>query len=240
MTHGSDTHILVVGMSHVGAIARALTAEQKKRFTLVNLNADDGVMERENRRVNFDARNWPEPTTVCLTISGNFHHIFGLFEQPEPFRLGDAEAGSVPADPGRRFVPYDLLYAYFETRLKAVLGYEEQFHARFPGARFIHLCTPPPIADEAFLRENPGQYFAKHMHRGFAPPDMRLRLYRIQSDIYAGFARKLGATFLRPDPAALDANGFLARDYWNIDPTHGNTAYGRLVVGQILALEDAA
>ena len=83
------------------------------------------------------------------------------------------------------------------------------------------------------MRANPGKSLVKHLHRGFAPPDMRMRLYEIQREIYASYAKKLNATFVQPPVVTLDEHGFLARDFWNIDPTHGNTDYGRHVLNQI-------
>ena len=117
------------------------------------------------------------------------------------------------------------------------MNYLEQIHSRFKGANFVHLCSPPPISDEDFLKDNWGQYFEKNKGRNFAPADLRMILYNMQSDIYASYAKKLNATFLQPPSSTLDGLGFLAREYWNIDPTHGNTAYGRLVLDQIKELK---
>lgn len=72
-----------------------------------------------------------------------------------------------------------------------------------------------------------------------APADLRLRIWGVQQDLCREQAALLGADFLEPPANALDAQGFLGTDFWTDDPTHGNLAYGRTVLDQIIDLAAA-
>ena len=194
---------------------------------------------------------------VCLSIGGNLHNWFSLLENPRKFRLGDAVLGSVPPAtlpqpgpyPDRYFVPRDLLRSLFIQRLEETRILTEQIHAHFAQARFIQLCAPPPIKDrpspnavaapllaESRVLGQDGLDQSKIIHiMAFdaAPPQLRMKVFEVQTDIYAAHAQTLGALFLPPPPEALTPDGFLDRPYWDTDPTHGNAAYGRLVLKQI-------
>lgn len=231
-------HTLVLGMSHVEAISLALENHPDPGFQVLNLNREPAIYDVGTNRLDLSAFHDPRPDRVCLSLGGNFHNIFGLLELPQPIRIG-CDGGAVPDDPARNFLPHDLMRAHFERRLERPLQHAGAVHDRFAGARFLWLCAPPPIADEAHLRANPGVFRAR-MHLGLAPRDLRLALHAMQRDIYAARARAAGAEFLDPPVAARDAAGFLERAFWADDPTHGNAAYGRLVIEQIRAKEALA
>ena len=88
--------------------------------------------------------------------------------------------------------------------------------------------------------------FAEKYARGFdlLSPLLRLKIYRIQCEFYARSAKTYGAVFFEPPAEALSPEGFLDPAFREIDPTHGNAAYGRLVIDQIKAVigmeQDAA
>ncbi|WP_343116081.1 hypothetical protein [Ostreiculturibacter nitratireducens] len=231
--------ILVVGMSHVEAIDRALDDADRRQIRVLALNREPGIFDVKANRLDLSAITGCCPKVVCLSLGGNFHNIFGLLELPQPIRIGDPTLGSVPAPPKRLFVPHDLMRLHFERRIDRLLSHAEAIHEHFCEARFFYLCAPPPIADETHLARHPG-VFRSRLHMGFAPHDLRVALHRLQRDIYAARAARNGAVFLDPPMQACDAGGFLGRDYWANDPTHGNAAYGRLVVDQIRAREALA
>lgn len=227
--------VLVIGMSHVEALAQALRPDEAASVRIINLNRAPKLYSVADNLLSPDAYPGPEPELVCLSVGGNFHNIFGLIELPQPISLRDARRGSVPLDAeaaARHWLPHGLMRAHFQRRLERLLQHLEPLHRRFAGARFLHLSAPPPIGDAAHLRAHPG-IFASRMARGIAPFDLRQALYRIQRDIAAERAQALGARFLDPPAAALDRQGALAEGYWADDPTHGNAVYGRLVLDQI-------
>lgn len=229
--------ILVIGMSHIGALRRALTAEQAGFIDMISLPARLEDLDKRKGEIKVWERKGLKAEVVCLSIRGNFHSQFGLLENPEKFRLGDAVAGSVPSgESDRRFIPRDMLRAHFREQLEAHLTkWYEFLHSQFPGSRFVHVCAPPPIENEAHLCAHPG-IFAPKMHLGIAPRDLRLKIYELQTELYREQAARFGAVFLSPPAEALTADGFLDRTYWHLDPTHANAQYGELVLKQILSL----
>jgi hypothetical protein len=141
----------------------------------------------------------------------------------------------------RRMIPRDMLRALFEERLADDDRYEGIVRDRFPRARLVHLCAPPPV--RALRPPRPGAALSLERRRqlalmavGGAPADLRLAVWEVQREVLAAAAARRGAAVLDPPPAALTPEGLLADAYWDDDPTHANAAYGRLVLDRILAL----
>ena len=236
--------ILILGMSHVEAIAAALTPAEAAQVHHVNLRNVEAPFDRKDTRFRGVEGTWPGPDLVLLTVAGNFHNIFCLMEDSAKFRLGDPVSGSVPAaTPDRPFVPRDLLRAHFDQRLEIAWTMQRAIHAHYPSARFAHLSAPPPVATlpaltEADRAEGGRKVMFHYLPFDAAPAPLRLRIWGVQQDLCRGQAALLGADFIEPPAAALDAQGHLGPLHWTGDPTHGNVAYGRLVLDQIAALAD--
>lgn len=103
----------------------------------------------------------------------------------------------------------------------------------FPGAKRAYLNPPPPIGDWEHIKHHPGA-FAGKIQCGPAPDALRIALYRIQTDCFRSLAEKNGAMFIEPDPSTITPEGFLAKGYFNRDPTHGNAAYGKLMLKKVI------
>lgn len=103
---------------------------------------------------------------------------------------------------------------------------------KFLTAKIILICPPPPIANMDFLRENPGIFDDKIKSNGFVPAEIRENLFEITQQVYASIALEKGVAFLPPPHQAFD-NGFLSKEFYGNDPTHGNIEYGRLVLKDI-------
>lgn len=227
--------ILIIGMSHIVALNGALRPKERETVTVLHLNDNSGgLYDPKTNTLDLSVLEIDPPDRVYVSIGGNFHNVFSVFENPMPFSFGDATTGAVSFDPTRRFIPYDMIYEHFERCLEPALKHMEPIHDRFRDSSIYCLCAPPPIADEDHIRRYPG-LFAPKIEQGFAPRNLRLRAHRLQRDIYNARCTRLGGTFIDPPEAALDAEGFLGKAYWNNDPTHGNAAYGRLVLDQSLA-----
>lgn len=103
----------------------------------------------------------------------------------------------------------------------------------------------PPIGDQADQRAAQNTLMAHFVNADIAPPPLRMKIFDVQTDVYTRCAAAFGAVFLEPPAAALTQDGFLDMAFWaTADPTHGNAAYGRLVIDQIKAVigmdQDAA
>ena len=237
--------ILILGTSHVRAIASALTEAEAPLIRAVNLRNFPTAFDRKGTRFRGVEGIWTDPDHVVLTVAGNFHNIFCLMENAARFRLGDPVLGTVPeATPDRPFVPRDLLRAHFDQRLDRVWAMQRAVHAHFPKARFAHLSAPPPVValpelTEAERAAGGQKVMFQFLAFDAAPAPLRLAIWGLQQELCREQAAALGAEFVDPPPAALNAGGDLGTTYWTDDPTHGNAAYGRLVLDQIAALTGA-
>jgi hypothetical protein len=93
----------------------------------------------------------------------------------------------------------------------------------------------PRVDDPATLTEAQRTILAI-MTTVAADPELRRAVYGVQVENTARLARSLGADVIAAPPGAVTADGFLAPAFCaHGDPTHGNTAYGRLVLDQITA-----
>lgn len=233
---------LILGISHVAAIAAALSDDEARQIQTVNLRTARAPFDRKGGTFLGVDGTWTDPDLVLLTIPGNFHNIFCLLENSARFRLGDPVSGSLPdATADRPFVPRDLLRAHFDQRLEKVWAMQRAIHAHYPQARFAHLSAPPPVdalppLTEAELAEGGNKVMLQFLAFDSAPAPLRLAIWDLQQELCREQAALLGAAFVEPPAAALDADGFLGRGFWTDDPTHGNAAYGRLVLDQIAAL----
>ena len=242
------THVLVIGMSHAIALAKAASGAVPGRVTyeIVNLHDAPRLYDRKTKALKLGGRSWERPDLVCMALEGNHHNTFSLLHTKQKFRLGDAELGAVPAGAGQEggdlpFVPRDMLKAAFRRALGRLDRLTETIQAHFPGARFVHLCSPPPVLA---MRPMPGpedlppdfNEMLYYLDFAACPPALRMRIFQVQAEIYAELAARHGSVFLAPPAQALTADGFLDSAHWDFDPTHGNARYGALVLAQIEAM----
>ena len=228
-------NILIVGHSHVECLrpAAATGTEGDPAITIVDIQ----LHRKESLETRLDLiRKAPPspPDAVCLCMIGNTHNAFGILEHPKPFSVGDAEAGALPRDERRWFIPYQLMLDEFRHQYRAVRSLSKLIFAAFPEARRLVLNAPPPISDWKHIRNHPG-VFAKRLAQGPGPDDLRRKLFQVQSVVVREIAEDLGAIFVDPAPLASTPMGFLDKPYYSTDPTHGNAAYGKIALARILA-----
>ena len=234
--------ILILGMSHVAAMANARTDAECDWIEVVNLRETRNAFDGENGTLNAVDKTWKRPDLVCLSIGGNFHNTFCLLENPAPFALTCYGKDSAMFDKSdRRHVSWDMLKGLFERRLEKVWPMQEMVHAYFATAQFAHVCAPPPVFEfqtpsDADIQRNDKLAMLKYLAFGAMPPILRRRVFDLQKEIYSEHAAELGAYFLKPHTAACTPDSFHDPAYWKDDPTHGNLAYGRLVLDQIIAV----
>lgn len=126
-----------------------------------------------------------------------------------------------------------------DFRAAAFAAMAAALYDHFPDARRIYLNAPPPFGDRTHVERHPGKLGGENPPP-VAPDDLRMTLYRMQTDSYRRIAEKLGAAFVTPAPETLDDRGFLASGFYAADPTHGNAAYGKVMLDAILRQAEAA
>lgn len=219
---------LVIGHSHVNCIAVAaikfgpfswLRAVNLRKFaketTQTNALGLSDHMTALARKIRAECQGFA-PDIVYVCLGGNFHNVIGLLEHPQPFWTG-------PDPQGRRAIPKALLLDLFRERANVALM--SRIFEAFPKADRVVLNAPPPIANFDHIKRHPG-VFADRIGQGPAPKELRRRLYNLQSEVMATLAEEHGAAFLAVPDHLMDAEGFLAPQYVDRDPTHGNASYG--------------
>ena len=236
--------ILVIGQSHIGAIQRAAKThretwpgELRTRVihTLAEPYASEGQEFGPLARAAIEeqiARHQPRLVSV---LGGNAHNMIALMRHPRPydFLLSGEEEGP-PMEADAELVPEALVRAAMEERLETDFWRLRMLH-EIAGS-FIHVESPPPIIGDAFIRDRAEVYFRDTRDREIVPgsPGLRWRMWRLTSRILKERVEALGCRFMPVPRDALDEDGFLRLEY-AADPTHGNEAYGELL---IRAIED--
>jgi len=108
-----------------------------------------------------------------------------------------------------------------------------------PDAVRMYLNPPPPISDFSHIQKYPGIFLSK-LELGPAPNELKMQLYRIQRNALRNLSEQEKATFVDVEPALLNSEGFLDSKYFNHDPTHGNAAYGKVMLEKIIKISESA
>jgi hypothetical protein len=96
------------------------------------------------------------------------------------------------------------------------------------------LPPPPPIESDSYILENPGFYAEKLASKGVAPAKERLRAWLYQKQLMQDMAAQCHLHFLELPPEVFSEHGFRNERYLNPDPTHGNEAYGELILRRVI------
>lgn len=218
--------VQLIGTSHIEAIRHAALGLS---LEVVNIDQVPGL--RAGESIVFTGPLEEIPDFVFLAIGGVLHTILGLVEDEVPFAVGDAELGQVPYG-DRRLIPEQMMRDFFRTRQATRYALLDQFVKRYAAAAPVVCLAPPPPRGRIDRLDKPGR-FASILERGFAPPELRRKLYGIEIDILREFCRTSGIDLIEAPDAATDAEGYLREDCHAGDPTHGNARYGALVLDQM-------
>jgi hypothetical protein len=226
----SRREILVIGNSHTTAIALGLSDSTRERIDVVNLAAYFDPVLRGNKLLPAEIARLYQPQRIYCTFGGSEHSVFGLLESPKRFDFRVDEAGGV--EPGRELVPYGLVRGTIERAMRNAMNNTREL-AKLFNCPIVHLRTPPPFREIEGKATLP-RIFQENMDLGITPASIRRKLYDVHSDIARKTCAAMNVGFMEVPPECVDADGFLLREYWSKDPTHGNARYGALVIDQIL------
>lgn len=236
--------ILAVGQSHVAAIQRAAKTHRETwpdelRTRVIHTRAEPYASEGEEfgplaRAAILDQIARHQPRLVSM-LGGNAHNLMSLIRSARSYDFILHGEEGPPLDPDAELIPESLVRAALEERLQKDFWRLRMLHDI--AGPFIHVESPPPVFDEVFIRDRAEDYFREEAGREIvpAPPGVRWRVWRLNARIIREQVEALGGRFLPVPRAALDGQGFLRLDL-AADPTHGNEAYGELL---IRAIEDA-
>lgn len=227
--------VIIAGHSNIRCLMAAEAEAPEPGVEFADLLRLKGAKEAPGARYGEMVRKasaTSDPDVICLSIFGNYHNVLGVVEHPQPFSAGGT-SGALPPEAGRWFVPSAVIADTFRHQFRRARNITASLYEAFPQARRLFLNPPPPIGDWDHILGNP-KLFADKVHLGPAPDALKLRLYELQTEFFAELAADHGARLIETPPEARTATGFLDPDYHGEDPTHGNVAYGRLMLHRIL------
>lgn len=172
---------------------------------------------------------------VLSFISGIQHVQVGLrtlYDPSEPaFDFVLPEAPQLPLVEDAQVVPVDAVRAVVGRKFKRRLKLLEKV-TRLSAGPVYQFVPPPPVSDRwvtDFVQQRGGA--VDHLPSGL----VRWKLWRLTADIFRERADEVGARFVDCPHDAVDAAGFM-RDSLVRNLTHGNIAFGALVLDQIRTL----
>lgn len=240
--------LLVVGQSHVAAIRAAAKAhreaypdEPRTRVihTLEEIHAPEfiGMIDEDYSAAGFGprliaaiedqiARHGPR---IASVIGGNVHNTLGLIRHPRPFDFMLRGEQGPPLDAHAELIPEAQMRAALARKLQP--DFARLRLLREIAGPFIHIESPPPIRDDAYIAARAEDWFRDRAKGEIvvAGVGLRWRIWRLSSQLMREAAEAVGARFLAVPVEMRDADGFLLIDY-AADPTHGNVAYGAALI----------
>lgn len=240
--------MICIGHSHMNCMLEA-AAEAHVPFQAITLKGEgDGTfMSNANGWTVLSDHGFPDFTDeskqlltgssgpIISFISGIRHVRLGLRQMDDPlerpFDFVLAEAPHMPLESGTEIIPFDGVHEVVRRAFKRRFKLMTRVAGLAPG-RLVQFAPPPPVSDrwlEPFL--------SKQNVKATALPNrlLRWKLWRLTVAVFRQHADRCGARFVDCPPEALDADGFM-RDELVRNVTHGNVAFGRLLLEQARSL----
>lgn len=170
---------------------------------------------------------------VLSMIGGNQHAVLSTISHPQPFDFYTIEGDSPPAG-GVEIVPYRALAETFSTGLGKGDGKALEAIRSATRARVVHVCAPPPKADNDFIAKHHETLFAQGgiASRGVSPPEFRLKFWKLQVRVLQRLCKRIGIEMMMP-PGRTVSDGFLRPEFYATDATHANWRYGERVIREV-------
>lgn len=232
--------MVIIGHSHVVCVAEAAAESgvachqvQLKTLKRVELIAERELHPDFLAHVEALLQRDGSPMLVSC-IGGALHTGLGLLQHPEPFDFVIPSRPDLPLASDAAILPFAAIKTTMQRRLNFdffVLRKLSQALA----VPVVHFCCPPPAKDEDFVYETmPPRLREDVMQAGVSPAPLRLKLWKLEADLFEETCAAVGIRFVPPPREALDGD-YLAGPYRK-NASHGNAAYGRLVLDQMEGL----
>jgi hypothetical protein len=171
---------------------------------------------------------------IVSCLMGNEHNYLSMLNHPRRFDFFLPSRPDLPTDESTQILPFALVEDVLRSRMEKFRLYLSEL-CPISNRPFIHIPPPPPIAHASHIEKYPAR-FEKRLHRlGVSPAPFRLKMWLLTCEIQRQLCEDAGVMFYRLPDAVFDRDGFLAQGYWSEDPTHGNGAYGKVLLDDISA-----
>lgn len=167
-------------------------------------------------------------------IGGNQHAVFSTIQHPIEFDVLEPGEERSVLRPGAQLVPYRAIASILHSGIRGRDGRSLTAIREATAAKMVHIMPPPPKRDSDFIRSYHESRFKDEIALlGVSPPELRMKIWRIQRNLLQDFCIELGVDLLDPPKSALDADGFLLPEYYAKDATHANRSYGLLLLDEL-------
>jgi len=173
-----------------------------------------------------------QPGDVLISMIGGNEHTQSLVQHPQPYDFDLPSRRELGMLPGRQPVPLAAVKAQLAEAMNPTLSALAVLRRVLPGMRLIHVAPPPPIGSEATILAAPEIFEAELRRFGISPLNLRLKYYSLFHELLRPVLDGYDIELLPPPAAALRPDGALA-DGFTHGCTHGNLAYGELVLQQL-------
>lgn len=235
----SHVHALMIGATQSAHFGRAventysakLLDEFIGRHNVVTPGPEPGQYS-----LRPDVSEWLETSlqadVVLLTISGSNWIAFCASNREPKLDIILPFAPELDDLPDAQVIPYSEMRRRMRENISNIILGIEAFRRHIPASVPVwYVEPPPPVEDNELIRQSPP--FADEIARlGVSDPILRLKMYRLHSDIIAEACAASGVPFLPvPDENKTD-QGFLLPECVG-NSLHGNGLYGWRFVQEI-------
>jgi hypothetical protein len=234
---------IIAGDSHTVCLGVPLFTEDGSP-KLVSPSADDprflgvtGALRRDDRYWNLIAENGAG-RKIAIFWLGNQHLTGHLFAETPGYDLFVERLPDLRPAPGLHIVPENAIRALFAPSFVDLREVIKRLQSA--NCEPVVCGTPPPKGNNELLRHclaKEGFFIQLAASMGvdlkvieLSSPTLRFKLWTVLQSMMEEVASELGCPFAPIPPATQTPDGFLRQEYWALDVTHANAAYGKLVL----------
>ncbi len=227
---------MVFGESHSDSVRKALAVHRRANYRAVNVGhieypLTEGVFVSPLFK---DALSPPAGARVVHVsmLGGNAHNILGLVRRGRAFDFILPGEEDIEEEHGSEPQSYAFIEAALRSLMACDLNLLRSARSAIEGP-MLHLESPPPFEDEDLIRTDLHPRLASGLDAfEVAPPLLRYKLWRVQSDIVAAACSALEIEYLPAPREAFAGRRFLRADLFK-DATHANELYGEMILNQL-------
>jgi hypothetical protein len=176
--------------------------------------------------------------TLFSFMHGNEHSMMSLVQHDMPYDFELPWRQDLPLIAGRQPIPFEVVQRQVEKALNPAIACVAMMRSQLARMRLVHVAPPPPVASEARINQAPEVFRERIAKSGITPLSIRLKYYLLSIRMLRDALKPFNVELLECPPESSDANGAI-RDELAYGATHGNEAYGELVLRQMQVLAGA-
>lgn len=174
-----------------------------------------------------------EDVVLASVVAGNENHALTLLKHERPFDVIIPTRPELPASMQSEIIPFHAFEAIL--RQSALLWWPLiGCIRRTTGRRLVQIEVVPPIPDNQHIAEKLDPFFKRAaLNPEISEKYLRLKAWLTLSQVIQELAATDDVEYLNVPPSMLDDEGFLCRDGWFNDATHGSVTYSAHVVHRL-------